>query len=321
MFLVFDIGGTYIKYAIMEADGTILEKGKTPTIKSDDDGIEDFIENLGTIYDIKKTAYDLEGLACGMPGRIDVEKGIAHTGGGIKFIQDAPLADMISRRCDGLRVSLENDGKCAALAEAWKGNAKDCRNALVILFGTGIGGGIIMDGKVYHGNRQIAGEVSFCFTDMNREDVDNIGCVEHMGVEESYDRVPYLWATTASVRALCSKVAKAKGVPPEEMSGERVYEMAEQGDGLVIDILEDMYFNIAKHICSLYVTLDPDIILIGGGISAQPRFIEGINRYVEKLRRISIMFDGLRLDTCKYRNDSNLLGALYYFKQKYEYEI
>lgn len=320
MFLVYDIGGTYIKYAIMESDGTILEKSKIPTIKNPEDTVEDFVENLAGIYDAKKTVYNLEGLAIGMPGRIDVEKGIAHTGGGIKFIHDTPLAEMVSKRCDGIRVSLENDGKCAALAEVWKGSARDCKNALVIVFGTGIGGGIVIDGKVYHGNRQIAGEISFCFGNIKREELDNIVCVENMGVEESYERLPYLWATTGSVRALCYHVAMAKGVSPEEVSGELIYEMVEKGDEQIADILEEMYFNIAKHVCSLFVTLDPDIILIGGGISAQPKFIEGIKKYVEKLRKISVIFDGLKLDTCKFRNDSNLLGALYYFKQKYEAE-
>ena len=92
--------------------------------------------------------------------------------------------------------------------------------------------------------------------------------------------------------------------------------MAETDPG-VQDILEDMYFNIAWHCCNLYITLAPEIILIGGGITAQPKFLEGIVKYVTKLRRLSYIYDRMKIDLCKFGNDSNLLGALFNFLQKY----
>ncbi len=79
-----------------------------------------------------------------------------------------------------------------------------------------------------------------------------------------------------------------------------------------------MYYNIAWHCCNLYITLAPEIILIGGGISAQPKFMEGIIKYTSKLRRLSYIYERMKIDLCKFGNDSNLIGALFNFLQKYD---
>jgi predicted NBD/HSP70 family sugar kinase len=120
---------------------------------------------------------------------------------------------------------------------------------------------------------------------------------------------------------LCYRVAGAKGISPDEVSGELIYSWIDKGDKEIIEIMEDTYFDIAKYCCILYTILDPDVILIGGGISAEPRFIEGINRYAEKLAKLSVVFDKMKIDVCSFRNDSNLLGALYNFKLKYENQL
>ena len=125
-----------------------------------------------------------------------------------------------------------------------------------------------------------------------------------------------IWTHQVSVQSLRRKVGKLKGMDWKNISGEQIYEMAET-DPEVQDILEDMYFNIAWHCCNLYITLAPEIILIGGGITAQPKFLEGIVKYVTKLRRLSYIYDRMKIDLCKFGNDSNLLGALFNFLQKY----
>ena len=111
--------------------------------------------------------------------------------------------------------------------------------------------------------------------------------------------------------------AKAKGLKWQEVNGEDIYEMAET-DPEIQDILERMYYNIAWHCCNLYITLAPEIILIGGGISAQPKFMEGIIKYTSKLRRLSYIYERMKIDLCKFGNDSNLIGALFNFLQKYD---
>lgn len=318
MYLVFDVGATYVKYAWMTTEGVIEEKGKIPTKSKPEDGVQDFVDSLAGIYEQYKKKGTVEGIAMGLPGQIDVDNGIVYGGGGIRYMHNIALQKLMSQRCDNVPVSLENDGKCAALAEVWMGNAKDVKDACVLVFGTGIGGAIIKDRKVHRGKRMQAGEVSFMIdSKMTREDLPKIYCLEKLAMYEAMDKVPFNWSARASTGAACYWLSKMKHLPVEEVTGERIYQWIREGDEEAKEIMEEMYFSIAKQCCNLFVTFDPEVILIGGGISAEPAFIEGIKRYVEQLKRLSIIYDEIKIDVCKYRNDSNLLGALYNFKQKY----
>lgn len=318
MYLVFDVGGTFIKFAIVDKDGTFHDKGKTPTPYGEDGGIENFVEALGKAYDSYKEKYELDGIAISIPGQIDVENGIVYGGGSLKYTHNAHLGELLSARCDNVRVALENDGKCAALAEVWLGNAKDCKDACVFVLGTGIGGGIVVDRHVLHGKHLMAGELSFAYGDMKREELPRLKPLADMELEEGYANMPFIWATSCSTKALTVHVAQAKGMDIKTMTGEMVYEMVEAGDEAVIKVVEDWYFNLAKYLCNLYMSFDPEIILIGGGISAQPAVLKGIQKYIDQLKILGPFFDGLKIDVCKFQNDSNIYGALYNFMQKYE---
>lgn len=318
MYLVFDVGGTFIKYAWMTSDGQINEKGKMPTPCQVGDSIDDFINVVTDVYKKYAETGNVDGIAMGLPGQIDVDRGIVYGGGALKYLDEIALGQLLSEHCDGVRVSLENDAKCAALAEVWMGNAKDVKNACVMVFGTGVGGGIIIDGKVHHGSRMLAGEISYFMDNMTREDLENIKSVEKLPLYEAIDTNYFIMSSVVSTSALTYHVSKLKKMKPEEVKGEMIFQWVREGDKEVKEILEEFYFKIAKMCCSLYVTIDPDVILLGGGISAEPAFIEGIRKYVDKLKKITKVFNGIRLDVCKYQNDSNLYGALYNFKQKYE---
>lgn len=322
MYLVFDVGGTFVKYALMQENGEIVKKDKLPTPVKQGQGIEDFVELIGSIYDSYSKKYEIEGIAMDLPGQIDVERGIVYGGGGVKYLDGVALGGLLSNRCCGLRVALENDGKCAALAEVWKGNASDCQDACVLVFGTGIGGGVIKDRKIHRGNRMIAGELSYFIGDMTREQAENIETSEQIeGIENTMEKLPFIASARLATAGMTLQVAKAKGLSMDEVNGVKIYQWAAEGDEEIQDMLEDWYFNIAKMCCSLYAFYDPDVILIGGGISAQPLFLEGIKRYVEKLKKISNIFKGMRVESCKFLNDSNLLGALFNYKQIYEEEL
>lgn len=318
MYLVFDVGATFVKYAWMTEEGIIEEKGKLPAPNKVGEGVEDFLESIGDIYDQYKLRGEVDGIAMGLPGQIDVENGIVYGGGGFKYLDNVPLGELLSKRCEGVRVSLENDAKCTALAEVWLGNAKDVQDACVLVFGTGIGGGIIKERKVHRGNRLLAGEVSYCLEGMQREDLSRIVPIETIPTAEaSNDQMPFTHGAKCSTFGLVWRVARAKGISVDEVDGEKIYQWVDEGDPITTKVLEDVYFDIAKLCINLYVTFDPDVILIGGGISAQPAFIEGIQKYIDQLKLLTKVYAGIKIDVCKFLNDSNLLGALYNFKQLY----
>ncbi len=318
MYLVFDVGGTYVKYACMTGEGEFLEKGKTPTPLGDDKTPYDLIAVMEGIYREKNINGEIEGIAVDLPGRIDVEKGYVHVGGGLRYMLDFSFGPELSKACDNLPVALENDAKSAALAEVWLGNAKDVNNAIVLVYGTGIGGGIIIDRKVHHGSQMMAGELSFFLSHLTRERLASYKSIDKFtDVIESYRQGCPISASYMSTASLVCRAADMKGMKYEDVNGELVYRWAREGDPEIIALLEDIYFESAVTIVSLCATLNPDIVLIGGGISAEPAFVEGIRRYVNKIARLSVMYGDIRVEACKFRNDSNMLGALYNFKQKY----
>lgn len=313
MYLVLDVGGTFIKHALMNEDGEILEKGKTRTPIKEGQGVSDFVEAIGSIYDSYKGNDMLSGMAFSLPGQIDVENGIVYGGGALRYMHEVHLRELLQERCH-VNIAMENDGKCAALAEVWKGNAKDVDDACVMVVGTGIGGGIIHNRKVLHGKRMLAGELSFSVDDMARSDLPKVETIENMETFEAIGRMPFYFAAKSSTGALCYWFSKKKGLALEDVSGEMIYELMEKGDEDAKEALEDVYFYLAKKCCNLYLAFDPEVILIGGGISTDPRFIEGIRRYVDKIKKLSIVYNEIKIDVCKFRNDSNLLGALYNYK-------
>ncbi len=319
MYVVFDVGASTIKYAWMTAEGKICEKGNIPTPNKVGDGMDDFLEAIGGVYDIYKSKDAVDGIAMGLPGQVDVEQGIVYGGGGIRYTDRVNVRELISNRCDGINVSLENDAKCAALAEVWLGNAKDVNDACVLVFGTGIGGAVIKDRKVHRGKHMLAGEVSFCLEGMQRKDLDKIitGSKASLSLAEENERMPFVQAAKCSAFGLSCRVAKAKGVPVDDVNGKLIYQWAKDGDAVVHEVLEDVYFDIAKLCMNIFVVYDPEIILIGGGISEEAEFMKGIQKYVTALTPVSSVYNHIKLDLCKFRNDSNLYGALYNFKQMY----
>lgn len=317
MYLVFDVGGTFVKYAVMSEDGGIAEKGKMPTKNRKDDTLDDFIVSLVDIYEGMRPKYQLFGIAIGVPGQVDVDKGIVYRGGSLPFLDRVPIASMISAKCGNIPVSVENDARCAALAEVWQGNAKDCSDACVMVFGTGIGGGIIINRRVHRGRRLMAGELSFLIDSMTRQQLEQINKIKD-DPEGWYDKThfPTMFASTcATGSGLIRRVSREKNIPYEDISGELIYKWADAGDEICINALEDVYYGIARQCVNVFVTMDPDIILIGGGISAEPAFINGIKKYVDMLTGLFKEVKGIRVEKCKFGSDSNLIGALFNFLQ------
>lgn len=316
MILVFDVGGSSVKYACMTTDGLIHYKGKVKTPIEMEDTLDDFIGLLFDTYNHCQEKFPIEGIAFSLPGQIDDENGIVYGGGALRYMHKAHLIEALSKKIN-LPIAMENDGKCAALAEVWQGNAKGCKDACVLLFGTGIGGGIIIDGKVHRGTNFLAGEVSFCFDNLSFDDLDKVDDIDANHIDVSLLKYPHHWTCITSTRALVLKAAAIKNMNPNDVSGEKIFKWVEEGDAEIKRLVEELYFNIAKYCCNMYLIINPEIILIGGGISEQPDFVDGIRRYVTRLSKASKIYDNIKIDVCKYKNDSNLLGALYNYMQKF----
>lgn len=292
--LVFDVGASSIKYALMDDDANIFDKGSEVTPQ---DTLDHFIDVLQSIYEIYKTQID--GIALSIPGTVDANIGQIYAPGGLLYNENVNLKDKI-HTFTNVPVSLENDGKSAALAEAWKGNLADCKDGIVIVLGSGIGGGIIKDGKLLKGKHLFAGEFSYI---IQGEDVSFMS----------------VWALQGSTTALLMEVAKKKQVELKDLDGYKVFKMIEEQDPDACAALDAVAGNLARGIYNLQCILDPQKVLIGGGISQQPILLEKIQEELDKIyAMIPFQIPHVQLETCCYYNDSNLIGALYNFLQLYQ---
>jgi predicted NBD/HSP70 family sugar kinase len=296
-FLVLDVGGSSIKYAVMNEKAKFIEKGLTPTPM---DSLEHFIEVVGEIFD--KYKYRIKGISMSMPGRIDSDRGYLYTGGSLEYNTDKEIVSIIQKRCP-VQIAVENDGKCAALAEAWIGSLRDCNDGIVVILGTGVGGGIIKDKKLHKGKHFIAGEFSFIFTN-------------NAAFESKFS---HMWAGQAGIEGLCMPVAKIKNLPIEEVDGIKVFEYANSGDEEVLNILDDYCYRLVLQLYNLQYIYDPEKIAIGGGISKEEILIKYIKDNIEK--HYSNLNPNIMVKpevvSCEFYNDSNLIGALHNYLTKY----
>ena len=288
-YLVTDIGGTFTKYAVMDEECRFYEKGKIPTAK---ESVEEFLDMLTELFDNYREV--AEGLAISAPGMIDSERGFMYNAGAILCVENLDIVRILEERLK-VPVTIENDAKSAALAEMWRGSLQGCQDAAVVIPGTGIGGAVFCNGKLLRGRHLFAGEFSYLLSDgddaMNPEKV---------------------LAYTASTTALIELTARKKGIPREELDGEKVFRMANQGDPETLEVLRIFCRRLAAHIINCQFMTDPEKIAIGGGISAQPLLIRMIREELEKIcgmmpHEISVP----EVTVCRYFNDSNLIGALY----------
>lgn len=295
--LVIDIGGTAVKYAVMDPEQRFLTKGSEPTPSSR----EDLIELIGQIYDRLENC---RGIAISLPGIIDSKRGYIVMGGALRYNDDFYLRHALSARCP-VPITMENDAKCAALAEAAKGSLQDVSNGIVLIFGTMIGGGIIMDHKLFRGNHFAAGEVSYIISDRD-------GIPSYEGV----------WGNRCGVPRLCHLYAQSKGLPEAQVDGKLVFDAVNSGETESIDALDRFSYEVAVQIFNFQTVFDPDRFAIGGGISAQPAFINAIRAHLEKLYSACPYFvHPAEVVACKFRNDANLYGACQCFTDEYGFQI
>lgn len=298
-YLVFDAGGTFTKYALMDANAEILEKDKVATPDYRTSTKEEYYQVLDDV--VAKYKDQVEGIAISMPGMLDNKNGYCVTAGYLAYLAGSTVGDELSERY-GLPVSVENDGKCAALAEYWRGSLKGCDNGAVVVLGSGVAGGIILNGKIYRGNHFTAGEYSYICTDV-----------------ENPEEMSSYWGLNSGAEGLAKTVAKYTGEDWQNYNGIKIFEQANAGNEQVLKGLKAFTHQLAVQIYNLNIYLDLDIIAIGGGISQQPLLHEylqkSLDEYMEQipLRKVAAYVPEPKLTNCKFFNDANLIGALYHF--------
>lgn len=294
-YLTVDVGGTNLKYAIMDENAVILEKGEVPTPR---ESLEAFIEALKGIY-AQYADRNLEALVMSAPGKIDANTGYFFTSGALGYITGVNLTERLKDEIP-LPFAVENDAKAAALAELWKGSMVGIDNGLILVLGTGIGGALVINGQLYRGSTFAAGELSCFPTEMD--------CG---GFRRSS-----IWTSKASTSALVAQYAANTGIDKSELNGRILFEAANNGDEVAISTIDTFADYVVSGIMGLQFCIDVRRVAIGGGISKQPILMERINKKLEgHLGAGTGHYPATAPEvvSCEFGNDANMIGALYHY--------
>lgn len=285
-----DIGGTSIKYGVLDETGSILERWDMDT--EAEKGGEEILKKVVQIVKMYIEAYPISGVCISTAGMVDCEKGeIFFAGELIPGYTGVQLKKVVEENFS-IPCEVENDVNCAGLAEYKTGAAQGSRVALCLTVGTGIGGSVVIDGKVFHGGSNSAMEIGYL----------------HMGDSD--------FQTLGAASILSKKVALEKNGTPEEWNGVRIFEHAKAGDEACIRAIGEMCDVLGKGIADICYVLNPDVIVLGGGIMAQkeilrPQITEALKKYLKP-----VIFEHTRLEFAFHKNDAGMLGAFYHFKNR-----
>ena len=269
-----DLGGTTVKIAYFDREGNLLDKWEIPTITADRGKqiLPDIAASIGNYLEAKYIPKEqIIGIGIGVPGPVD-GKGVVNRcvnlGWGVFNIQQE-LEELT-----GLHVRAGNDANVAALGEAWKGGAAGCDNMILAMLGTGVGGGIILNGKPLSGVHGAGGEIGH--VTLNKYETEACGCGRR-GCAEQYCSATGAVRVAKRYLAANDRPSSLRGI--EDLTCKDVFDAGNAGDEAALEILEQVYDLMGMFLSNLCCVLDPQVVVLGGGVSrAGAPLLEGVRK-------------------------------------------
>ena len=305
MYAGIDIGGTNIKAVITNREGKLHASGKarTPDTAA---GIDDVI--IGLLRDLTtkqgKALSALRAIGIGAAGAIDGKKGVIIMSPNIQAWKNYPLARMIEKKT-GIRVFLENDATAAVMGEWWIGHGKKFRTWIMITLGTGIGGGAVIDNKIYTGQSGSSLEIGHMTIDYRGRPCPcgNTGCLER------YSSATALVQTAKTMLRKSGDSSLRGRIKSEPLSSRMIYEEAVGGDALARRAIDDISFYLGVGVAGLVNIFNPEAVIFGGGLSRAHRLIFPTLKQVVNERALPGMKECVRYLVVKYEDKTPAMGA------------
>src|SRR5688572_4654433 len=314
-----DLGGTKISAGAVSLDGSRTAGVRSIATQSElgDEGVAERINDLieavmsATIEEVGVTRQDFVGVGVGAPGPLDRERGIVVIAPNLGW-NNFPLRDRVMKRI-GLPATLDSDASCATVGEWWLGAARGGGNVVGITIGTGIGGGIIINGELYHGSSDVAGEIGHTTIDVNGRHCKcgNYGCLE------AYASGP---AIATRAREALMREDTASLMPAlvdgqlDKITAELVYDAAKKGDGLANEIVRDTARYLGAGIASLLNVINPDVVVIAGGVTRAGDALFVPLRTEVRRRAFSPAVKAARIVPAELPGTAGVVGAVATFK-------
>jgi len=287
-----DIGGTSVKYGLVDENGVVSNKNSFKTKAEDKDGL--LSDLLDAVDDMKAIDSNLAGIGVSMPGVVQAD-GYLTTAGAVKCFYEINLKDILEDKT-GLSVKIENDANAAAIAEKWLGSAQGVHDYLSLVLGTGVGGALVINDQIYRGAHARSGEFGWMIVEYDDIDVE-MGSLNFRG---------------ATVIGLIRRYNQYSDQPIDD--ARVIFQRADAGEVLAKSVLKSYYHSLAKGIINLEVSFDPATVIVGGGISANTEFIDTLNETIEAVKKTHNSIKNLDLPlvkAAKLKNDAGMIGAVY----------
>jgi glucokinase len=303
MVLACDLGGTNLRMAAVDANGKILHrlKAETPKAESAQEVLQAILEAAGKCRIAVKKMGEIKALAAAVPAIINAEQGIILKAPNVPALDGFRFGQAVSNKLD-LPVILENDANAAAIGEQVFGAARGFQNAIAVTLGTGVGGGIIINGKVVRGADGTAGEIGhICVEPFGAPcGCGSRGCVEQYSSATAIIRL---------VRKLENQYPDSVLQNASQLTSVDVYEAGINGDELALEVFRQMGFYLGVALADLVNVLNPDVIVIGGGASAGwDLFVPHVREQIHK-RAFREPAERVKIVRARLGDDAGILGA------------
>ena len=304
-----DLGGSKILTAVITSQWNVLARDYrvTPADKGPEAVIREILKSAGRATDVAGIAIaDLSAIGIGAPGIINPETGVVFTSPHLPGWQNVPLKDIIERE-SGKKTFLINDANAAALGELYFGAAKGTRNFIYVTISTGIGGGIIINGELYSGAIGTAGEVGHMTIADNGLlcTCGNTGCWETLASGSALARE----ARHRIKEGALTSILDYAGGDMEKVTAEVIHTAAEHGDSLAKELIAQTAYYIGVGLANLINIFNPELIVIGGGLSNIGDILLGPAFKVARERAFKEAYQAVRFAPAKLERDSGVLGA------------
>jgi len=295
-----DLGGTHLRVALVDDTGRILKQHKQDTPKGDSaDDIIDALIQVSERWDCKELP--VVAVSIMVPGAVDCAKAVVVQAPNLPSLVNFPLKAELQQRL-GWPVYLENDANAAVVGEMWMGAARGCRNVVSVTLGTGVGGGVILDGKLWRGSHGSAGEIGHTTVDPFsglKCKCGNIGCLELFA------------SATAIVRMTRETLSlfPETSLKSDELTAEKVYDAGREGDELALAVFKRFGMYLGIGLANLINLIDPQIIVITGGVvNGWDLFAGEMYRQVEE-RAFRTTAQQVKIAKAECGDNAGLLGA------------
>lgn len=297
-----DIGGTTIKMGLFEADGKILDKWEiTSRTENEGEAVLPDIANAihRKIQDTQLDKADIIGIGVGVPAPVTTE-GVVNNSANLGWNYKEVKREL--EELTGISSEIGNDANVAALGEMWKGGGMGQKNMIMVTLGTGVGGGVIVDGRLIVGANGAGGEIGHIC--VNYEETDSCGCGNHGCLEQ--------YASATGIVRLANHKLAADGADTvlrkQVISAKSVFDAVKEGDALAIEIVQEFGRYLGQAMANLATIVDPSVIVIGGGVSKAG---EVLLPYIEKpfLERAFFANKKVKFTLATLGNDAGICGA------------